>query len=741
MKKLTIILSALLIALTTVNPTIIFAEDELNNDEQEINQEVILEEEPVETATPEPIETSLPEATKETEVIDNEVVAMQMMGVEFQNINTPNITIQVNIDKAVITLTENNQSADIPVVNGVATATCISTCVVDINGKDATLKTAEQNNQTVYTLSEPYQNKITMNFDGTANQTASAIFGYKLTVTTHYLTTTGPNVNINGGIIWNSAVTVQKMQQFAADAPTTYTKILLPGEAIEMYPQPAASGNFPLRLLHYQGVVTSGNAAKYLVPRRVKSGAMASDDTNTWFEQSQASGITTTNVRYFGLSAMPTENVTVDYAYNYTKKAFFVGLTFEQIDGSFKNEEFKGSNQAYPTYHLVDFVVDGKEEISFNPKESIFGDQVKFPANTDQSDYTLQQVYAMADANYTGFIYYNQWSDEYNTMGSNNMNTISGLNFAKDGSGTITGIFTQRLETRNYFLTYQFILNRPLNYYANNSTTNVQSEIMFANQQVAIKNNMFTYDGHTFVGWNTEKDGSGTAYAPNDNFTMKKEKEVNLYAQWEVNAPKPTPITPTPTPVPPMNTGCPDGTTWDEGRQQCLAPAIIPVQPNNTQPQQPEDEVIIDEQTPEQGNQQIATPTPAPEEKIVENVTPEVGGRKSWALVNLIATLLGLVFAILLMNSKHEKEEIEEQENEEKEMFFERKGIYKWISGIIAIASILVFVFTENMRLPMKMVDRYTILMLVFLLINAVTFYFGRKWHENEEEEEVQHEQ
>jgi len=39
-----------------------------------------------------------------------------------------------------------------------------------------------------------------------------------------------------------------------------------------------------------------------------------------------------------------------------------------------------------------------------------------------------------------------------------------------------------------------------------------------------------SYDGYAFTGWNTEADGSGTPYKPEDTFTVTK--NVTLYAQW-----------------------------------------------------------------------------------------------------------------------------------------------------------------------------------------------------------------
>ena len=52
--------------------------------------------------------------------------------------------------------------------------------------------------------------------------------------------------------------------------------------------------------------------------------------------------------------------------------------------------------------------------------------------------------------------------------------------------------------------------------------------------EVEIAENTFTYDGYVFTGWNTEADGSGTAYAAGDTFEISA--DVVLYAQWKVNA-------------------------------------------------------------------------------------------------------------------------------------------------------------------------------------------------------------
>lgn len=43
---------------------------------------------------------------------------------------------------------------------------------------------------------------------------------------------------------------------------------------------------------------------------------------------------------------------------------------------------------------------------------------------------------------------------------------------------------------------------------------------------------MRSTDGYEFAGWNTAADGSGTAYAPGDPYTLTDADDV-LYVQWK----------------------------------------------------------------------------------------------------------------------------------------------------------------------------------------------------------------
>ena len=68
--------------------------------------------------------------------------------------------------------------------------------------------------------------------------------------------------------------------------------------------------------------------------------------------------------------------------------------------------------------------------------------------------------------------------------------------------------------------------------------TMANKKFTYGAKAVALTKNGFNLDGYTFIGWNTEVDGSGTPYvngAKVKNLTTEANGEVILYAQWEAN--------------------------------------------------------------------------------------------------------------------------------------------------------------------------------------------------------------
>ena len=145
-----------------------------------------------------------------------------------------------------------------------------------------------------------------------------------------------------------------------------------------------------------------------------------------------------------------------------------------------------------------------------------------------------------------------------------------------------------------------------------------------------------------------------------------------------------------------------------------------------------------------------AETTPAPTakpEKIKEEATPQAAPKGHWALINLIAAMLSVVLAVAALLAKHAKEEDEEEkddqvvesENQDDETSAsKRHRTWKIVAVIDAIAAVVVFILTENLAHDMVLVDKWTVLMVLFGLISIVSTYFARKWHEEDEDEDEQ---
>ena len=57
----------------------------------------------------------------------------------------------------------------------------------------------------------------------------------------------------------------------------------------------------------------------------------------------------------------------------------------------------------------------------------------------------------------------------------------------------------------------------------------------YEGQEISVNDNVsFSKEGYTFIGWNTEADGSGTSYLIGDTFIVNK-TNINFYAMWEPN--------------------------------------------------------------------------------------------------------------------------------------------------------------------------------------------------------------
>ena len=166
-------------------------------------------------------------------------------------------------------------------------------------------------------------------------------------------------------------------------------------------------------------------------------------------------------------------------------------------------------------------------------------------------------------------------------------------------------------------------------------------------------------------------------------------------------------------------------------------PEVVPVPPvvPPVPPAPPED---IEPPIPPRGDPE--PPTEPPTEDIVDPEPPLTPGEPTWALINLLlaafTTILGAVMMILYFHKKKDDEDDNESDNkEEDEKARKRHLILRIVTCVLAVASIVVFILTEDMSLKMALVDKWTILMGVLAVAGIVTSIFSRKTKNNDEDE------
>ena len=231
------------------------------------------------------------------------------------------------------------------------------------------------------------------------------------------------------------------------------------------------------------------------------------------------------------------------------------------------------------------------------------------------------------------------------------------------------------------------------------------------------------------IEWGTAKE-TNYKIAEEDIGTLK----VNKRSSGGGSSSKPTPEeeptpTPTPTPLPTLPT-TPAPTTPARRVTRSTAtvtePASRPTEQiteNETPKAESEPEVIEDEETP---------------------LAPMATG--AWALVNLILMLLTVLASLLLLlgylgKKKYAKEDEygnalhDANGNEIIDYTRNKKGFWRVASLIPAIAAVIAFALTENMRLPMVMTDRWTLLMAIIAVVQLIVAVLCKKKKESEEDE------
>ena len=71
--------------------------------------------------------------------------------------------------------------------------------------------------------------------------------------------------------------------------------------------------------------------------------------------------------------------------------------------------------------------------------------------------------------------------------------------------------------------------------------------------------------------------------------------------------------------------------------------------------------------------------------------------------------------------------------DEEQSKGYKRRKWLRLASTITAIVSVIAFFLTEDITLPMILMDKWTLLMAAFLIVQIIFVLFGRKWKELDE--------
>ena len=240
-------------------------------------------------------------------------------------------------------------------------------------------------------------------------------------------------------------------------------------------------------------------------------------------------------------------------------------------------------------------------------------------------------------------------------------------------------------------------------------------------------------DGYSFMSWTA----NGNAYVNTDAMrnTYFTEDTVFTAGFAEVVAPiLPTPVTPTPPAVTPQNPGTPIPAAPAAPQtpvNPITPPIVVPVIPTPAPTPAPNPGPIVNEDDPDK-------PQGGESTEVQENPTPKGGGSQNeWALINLICAGGTVLLGLFLLLSKLKKEEEEEDEktsamrnDEEQSKGYKRRKWLRVASTITAVVSVIAFFLTEDITLAMVLVDRWTLLMAAFLIVQVIFVLFGRKWKE-----------
>ena len=246
-----------------------------------------------------------------------------------------------------------------------------------------------------------------------------------------------------------------------------------------------------------------------------------------------------------------------------------------------------------------------------------------------------------------------------------------------------------------------------------------------------------------FLGWFTEDDErveEGAEFeAPEATIEPIEQKTINLYAKYEVveeeipeepivnpEIEEETPVVPAAPIVNPENetpVETPAEDPEEEADDDDNEDVVLAARPAANNADDDDDEVvaaITDNTTPLSGIENTAAPL------------AEAPG--SWALINLIAAILTVVGAVLAIIRRRDEEDAEDDDENR------NAGIItalKMTGAVTAVVSAALFLLTEDMTLRMVLADRWTLVMIILLAVQAIAAALVKKACSNDDDDEA----
>ncbi|MGL4485353.1 MAG: InlB B-repeat-containing protein, partial [Anaerovoracaceae bacterium] len=274
------------------------------------------------------------------------------------------------------------------------------------------------------------------------------------------------------------------------------------------------------------------------------------------------------------------------------------------------------------------------------------------------------------------------------------------------------------------------------------------------NSSVMVLQNTFTRKGYTFIGWNQLPSNLGRKYNSGDTFTIIE--GMTLYAQWRLIPPVDPPVKPPVDPPikPPVD-------------PPVKPPVDPPVNPPVEEPNIPPlTEANADIQPNKELGEKLVKKSDGTYELVDKNglvlgsyyydketkkwifvkaaKPDEIREAKVWALINLLLMIISIITSIfitvkhLLHMAETQKQNSFFEEKTEESLQRENRNKILMIICMLAISilSVIVFIITEDMSLPMGLMDKWTILMLLFPIMQFILLMINRmRYHVKKESE------